>query len=438
MLSVGLTPPTPERNDAIEEEDDTKIVPFSVLDSSEIQYAPPAFSDTESHSFFVSFMQELPLLTESRASESKDPRHVLAALIGRVNDTFLKGIGEVRADGYGFSEETDWSEVIYQACQVLTTNPRHFFTKLETPSEYAGAPCSVEFGTELDYLKNSDMRVMRPIDVLSASLNASGSFTLRLRMEWSAALIKLINLVAYIFRPGMRAIIGNKSVVQKRWEKFRQEICSYSNPSYSAARFVCGEIFNLDMIIYETLVHIAMPDIHMSHLTGTLNLLWLAEYHSVRCAYDASSSTTLYVCLMSPEYLQKVWMSYMRMHYPRIFHYDATCSQEMRQFYEASPVPTWKHLIFYLPDKRQNIEQDPEEFNPFLNEFFLAVLTPEFRASFDSVSTPRDYLLLTTSPGEVFTVRKEDVIACRRSKRNAAPPLGYFSETRKNKKRRAD
>lgn len=412
MLSVGLMPPTPERE--MEEEE---LRPFPIFEAGEIERRPPTFADTESHSVFVNVMRALPLLQNKRAD---DPRRVLSSVFGTVTQEFLDGIGEVRADSFGFDTDTDWSEVIIRACQVLSTNPRPFFTKLETPEEYEGAPCSRQHKSELDYLTQSDARVARPIDVISALFNASGSYVLRLRMEWSAALIKIINLVAELFRPSMRAAIGNKAAVQARFKKYFKDVYAYNHPRDAAARFVVGDVFNVDMIIYETLVHIAMPDIHMSHLTGTLNLLWLAEYHSVRCAYDASSSTTLYICLMAPSYLQDVWMPYMRMHFPRIFALDETSSDEVKSFYEASPPPPWKHLVFYLPDKRQNTEQDPEDFIPFLQDFFMAMLTEEFRSSFYSVSTPRDYLLLATAPGEVFTVHKDDSIAYRRSKRICA------------------
>lgn len=422
MLAAGLLPPTPERQ---EEEEEETLRPFPVFEPGEIERRPPAYPDTETHTEFVNILNALPVLTDKRASDVEDPRHILSTLIGTVTQEFLDGIGEVRADGYGFDTDTDWSEVIYRACQVLSTNPRHFFNKLETPEEYDSVPCSRDFKSELEYLKQCDVRVARPIDIISPLFNAAGSYVLRLRAEWSAALIKIINLIADIFRPAMRTAIGNKADVQARFKKCIKEVFTYSNPRETVARFVVGDVFSIDMVIYETLVHLAMPEIHMSHLTSTLNLLWLAEYHSVRCAYDASSTSTLYICLMTPSYLMDVWMPYMRMYFPRIFVFDETSSDEVKTYYENNSLPPWKHLSLYLPDKRQNTEQDPEEFIPFLQEFFMTVLTPEFRSMFHSVSTPRDYLLLSTSPGEVFTVHKDDSIAYRRSKRACAQKANF-------------
>lgn len=420
---MSLSPPTPER--LVEDE----LRPFPVFDVNEIEPHPPTFRQTETHSAFIVHMRDLPL----KPSTLEDPRHVMTALFGPVGQDFLDGIGEVSTEGYKFNLETDWSEVIYHVCQILSTNPRHFFNKLETPDEYQGAPCSRDYKCELDYLKECDKLIDRPLDIIKPLLTASGSFVLRRRTEWSAALIKIIHLVVDIFRSEMRSVLGKKATAMARFKKHMQDIHTYMNPRHTLSRFIVGDVFAVDMIIYETLLHLAMPEIHMSNLTGTLNLLWLAEYHSVRCAYDASSATTLYVCLMNPSYFVDVWGPYMRMNFPRIFKHDEeTSSADVNAYYTASPPVTWQHLVFYLPDPRQNVKDDPSTFISFLNlGFFAEMLTPEFLSSFKSISAPPEYEELWKGHEAAFTPRGEQTIALRRSKRSTAPPLGHFSEKRK-------
>ena len=125
----------------------------------------------------------------------------------------------------------------------------------------------------------------------------------------------------------------------------------------------------------------------------------------------------------------------MRLYYPGMFDVDESLEPEhCRAYHAATALPRWTHLEFYLPSKHQCAPQDPEDFLPFLQDFFMRNLSPAFRASFASVSTPRDYLLLRAAPGEVFTVLREDSIATRRSKRNKSPAPGAFSAKRLRKK----
>lgn len=424
---MSLSPPTPERH----EEDELR--PFPVFEAGEIEPHPPKFRQTENHSALIVYLRGLPLMTPkcARLVADQDPRRIMTNLFGPVGQEFIDGIGEVSAQGYGFDADSDWSDVFYYACQVMSTNPRHFFNKLETPEEYQGAPCSREYACELDYLKKSDARVDRPFDIFVPLLASSGSFVLRRRAEWSAALIKIIHLVVDVFRPSMRQFIGSKAAAMARFKKYMKEIVPYNNPQFTLARFVTGDVFGIDTIIYETLLHIAMPEIHMSNLTGTLNLLWLAEYHSVRCAYDASSSSTLYVCLMNPSYFVDVWYPYMRMHFPCIFNCEEDSSENVNAFRASSQPSSWKHLIFYLPSPHQHCVEDANALVEYMRVVFTEVLTPDFFSSFLSISGPPNYEELWKGATALFVPHVEPKVAVRRSKRSTAPPLSHSVEKRK-------
>lgn len=424
---MSLPPPTPERE--IDDGDSTR---FTVFDED----APkdPTFEDTEHWETFERLMSELPV-KHARCADIEHPRQFLDAVLGAVTSEFIEGIGEVRAQSYDISEGDNWAKVMIAAAQVARTTPAFFFNKLLTPEDDELAPCSQQYKTELEYLRRAHAESdVRKYNVTAELLRMSGTYAQHRRMEWTACLIKLVHLCMAIFKPAMRSAMGTKASVVKRHEKIAAAprdsedfLLSYREPRRAAGDFARGELYELDVFIYEVLVHLALPNIHLNSLTRISNLLCLSEYHAVRCALDASSSTILYICLMSPQYMLHVWLPYMKLYYPKMFKEEEDTREEVKRYREASVLPRWTHLELYLPSKYVGAPQNPENFVPFLQMFFGEMLAPEFRRSFTSVTMPRDYLLLRTPPGEIFTVGCRDSIAFRRPKRASAPKKGAFA-----------
>lgn len=427
---MALPPPTPER------EDDGTMARFTVFDDDdEEEVRQPVFEDTEHLETFVEYLSKRPVLTPSYG-EVTQPRQLISALLGNVADDFVEGIGSLRASSRHINERTDWTEVMIMACQVASASPQHFFNKLLTPDESTHAPCSIHFKNELEYLKQAhDSADVRKYNVIGELLQQTGACSNRIRMEWTAALIKLVHLCIAVFKPGMRKAVGTKGALVKRREaaieaspRSNDYILSYAQPYRAVRDFVSGKIYDVDIFIYELFVHLAMPNIHMSKLTPTTNLFCLAEYHAVRCAVDASSSSVLYICMMSPAYLTDVWLLYMRLYYPRMFVEDERRETEQTLAYrQASVLPQWTHLELYTPSKHQCVPCNPKEMVSFVQLLFNQVLAPEFRASFKSVTVPPEYTRLVTAPGEIFTIIPDDTIAHRRSKRVKSPKPGAFS-----------
>lgn len=409
---MSLPPPTPERDEPLE---------YINFDDEQYQRAPQ-YEDTAHHETFVEIMKALPV-AHVRAADVQHPRQLLSCLLGRVSEEFLMGIGDVRAASHQLDERVDWAEVMELAAQVGGSNAQHFFNKLLTPEQSVHAPCSVNFKDEYEYLTTTcALPISRKYDVIGELFDRAGPYDKRVRMEWTAALIKLVHLCVAIYRPSMRTALGRTKVLEQRREAAAQDVRSYMHPREAVRLFTRGEVFDVDMFIYETLLAIACPEACLSKYIRTTNLLCLAEYHAVRCAVDACSPSTLNICLMSPSYLRDVWYPYMQLYYPRMFVVEEEKdTEEVRAYREASVLPQWSTLVFYAPNKHQCAEQNPKDFIPFLQQFFVQALTPEFRASFSKiVMGPRDYFLLCTAPGEVFSTKAKECLAWRRPARQAA------------------
>lgn len=412
MSSEELPPPTPERVD--EENDDDMLKPFDVV-PQDPQAQLPRYEDIEHYETFREILSALPV-EHVKASEVDQPRELLARLIGTVHEEFIEGIGAVRAESYAVSDSTDWSEMMVLAAQVGSTTPQPFFNKLLSPDESAQAPRSRDFKSEMEFLLGADRKgIGRKWDVLGELLSLTGAYVHRVRAEWTAALVKLIHLCGALFKPAMRPAFGSKATMIKRAENACKTVSVYDESSEPIRDMTSGKFYDLDIFIYETLAHLALPELRLSGLLRMIDMTCLAEYHAVRCAIDASSSSVLYICLMSKEYLLGVWQDYMRMYFPRMFVvHEGAEPEALREYRESTTLPKWTHLEFYLPSPHQCASCDPEDFIPFLQSFFTNALTPEFRASFSSIATPGDYTILRVAPGEIFTVASEPK---RRSKR---------------------
>lgn len=434
-MSLTLAPPTPEQKSFDPLEDELCSRPYSVFSAEDDVCRPPDYKDIETFDALIDILLSLPQ-QDVQASDVKDPRKLIDALLGPINEDFLHGIGDLRADSYKFTETTSWAEIIVTACQVASSNPQYFFNKLETPATAVGAPCTQKHASELEYLTSDTNRVHRAYDVIGALLDRAGPYVFRVRMEWTAVLIKVVHLCAVIFRPWMRAVVGTKAVLQERFDAFRAEIPVYKDPRAAVMNFASGAISNIDVFIYEVLVHLALPEIHLNHFTIATNLICFAEYNAVRCAVDASSSSTLYICLMSLSYIVDVWTPYMRMYFPRVFLEDENESEEIVAYRSASPELTWSHLIFYLPDERQHPLSDPDDLLSGLQTYFDRVLSVEFRTMFVSVSTPQIHSACAPLD-EIFTVKDQSTLALRRSKRVKTPaPTKYDVEPQKRARKK--
>lgn len=418
---MSLSPPTPEqerREEAAAEFYTEELQPFAVSEPTNLQ---PTYEDIEHFDTFKELLCALPV-QHVKVSEVAQPRDFLTALIGKITPDFLEGIGELRASAHSLSEDVDWAEMMTLAAQVGSKTPQPFFNKLRTPVESNTAPLTRHVKCELDYLLEADTtKVGRKYNVVGALMDMAGPYVHRVRAEWTAALIKLVHLCVAVFKPAMRGTVGTRATVQKRLEAAASEVSVYSQPHAVLKEFIRGRLFDLDIFVYEMLTHLALPDIRLAGEHVMLDAVCMAEYHAVRCAIDASSSSILYVCLMSEEYILNVWEPYMRLYFPRAFVADEEWdSEELKAYRAASTLPPWKHLMFYLPSPHQIASPDPECMIPFLQDYFSTVLTPEFRASFVTVTTPPDYTLLRAPPGEIFTVCPEITLAARRSKRTCA------------------
>ena len=426
-MSLTLAPPTPEQKPFDPRDEDLIGRPYTIFNDEDDVCRPPDYKDIESFDVLIDLLLARPQ-RQVEAADVEDPRRLIDALLGPVDEEFLQGIGDLRADSYKFNEETSWAEIIVTACQVASTNPQYFFNKLETPATAIGAPCSRQHESELEYLKSDINRIHRAYDVIGALLLRAGPYVFRVRMEWTAVLIKIIHLCSAIFKPWMRAVVGDKAILQKRLAVARSEVQVYKEPRTALMNFTSGSICNVDMFIYEVLVHLAMPDVHMNHFTIATNLICFAEYNAVRCAVDASSSSTLYVCLMSMSYICDVWTPYMSMYFPRVFVVHENENEEVQTYRNASPPLPWSHLIFYLPDERQHSHPDPEELFPLLQEYFVRTLSPEFRTMFVSISMSQ--MSVACAPlDEIFTVKDQTTLASRRSQRVKKPAPSKFDTT---------
>ncbi|MFY7868611.1 MAG: hypothetical protein ACOVQN_03850, partial [Exiguobacterium sp.] len=235
-MSLELPPPTPEPEQFDPQADDLCSRPYSIFHEEDDVCRPPDYKDIETFDAMIEILRALPQ-QNVEASEVEDPRKLIDALLGPVSEEFLQGIGDLRADSHKFNETTSWAEVIVTACQVASTSPQHFFNKLDTPATAIGAPCSSRHASELEYLTSDVNRVHRAYDVIGALLDRAGPYVFRVRMEWTAVLIKIVHLCVAIFRPWMRAIIGNKSILQKRFDAFRAEIPVYNDPRAAVMNF---------------------------------------------------------------------------------------------------------------------------------------------------------------------------------------------------------
>ncbi len=416
MSLTALQPPTPEqerREDAAAECRDDALEPFAVAEET---CAQPVYEDIEHFETFKEILCALPV-QHATASEIEAPAELLTRLLGKISPEFLEGVGELRAAAHNLHEDVDWAEMMSLAAQVGSTTPQPFFNKLLTPEESPTAPFSNHYKCELDYLIAADkLSVGRKFNVIGVLLELAGSYIHRVRAEWTAALIKLIHLCVAVFKPSMRGAVGTRATLEKRREAAAATVAVYNQPHVALQNFVRGNFFDLDVFIYETLTHLALPELRLSGQHIMLDAICLAEYHAVRCAIDAASSSILYICLMSADYINLVWDRYMRMYFPRMFvPFNET--EQSRAYLESTTLPKWKQLVFYLPSEHQCPLPNPKHFIPVLQDYFSRWLTPEFRASFATVTTPADYTLLRAPPGEIFTVCTESTLAGRRSKR---------------------
>ncbi len=314
----------------------------------------------------------LEMMEDAEKREQTSPFFLLGQLFGQLPADLadaLSGVVDVRNHDALFKRATN----------VLAGDSRRVFSRLDLPEDTPNALHNDDFADELKFLENSDVILYnRPFVIPTLLVNLSTTFKYDRRLL-SAQLIMFVHVLKAIIGNSKnfnaKELFGTEHEMYDRLKQIRAWKECKKNRRHIGKELLLGKFTDEHKggFIYELVAMICFPLERFAHKSVVFtNAIFEAEYHSVRCAIDASNHLTLFFCPLSYEYIDAVWLPYMRFYYPRMFNSES----------KEGPELTWTTFTIYPPSIDHMITPvDHEEMAGFMTRLFSAHVSELFRQS---------------------------------------------------------
>lgn len=299
---------------------------------------------------------------------STSPFHILQRLFGPICErvaTVCVGVNT-------------YDEVVVKATHVLSTAPTRVFTGLE--SRGVG---NNDFENELVFFETCDEPLKRSSPVIATLMNDLAPLRICDRQALSAQFLTIVHAIKDIAASQLDDIafvMGDDKKIKRRTnvEIWRAAVEKEDDVLRTLVLGEFNEVYKR-AFIYEVLAALVAPNLGLLDFT---NMIFKSEFHVVRAALDAVNPKTLFICALSEEYIDSVWLPYMKLYYPRMFEGHK----------ETAPAVTWTSLAIYKPEKKHRVDKvDDQDLSILLTKIFQSECSKDFLQSIKHVDAPLDY-----------------------------------------------
>ncbi len=332
--------------------------------------------------------------------EDVSPFHILQRLFGPVCERVKVAYNDT---------VNNYDEVMVEATNVLSTAPVRVFTDLDTRNIK-----NREFKNEVMFFETCDQPLERTSPTVVTLMQDLAAMRTCDRQALSAQFLTIVHAIRDIVGSQLKHVtfvMGSDAKILRRTKTAEVWATALKNQREILRSLILGDFDKRYKrgFIYEVLAALVSPDLQLRNFT---DLILSSEYHVVRAAVDAVHSEKLFVCVLSSEYIQSVWLPYMQLYYPRMFKGHKE---------NAAPL-TWTSLKVYLPKKKHLIDEiNDGKLSSLLSSIFQHDCSDEFLQNIKKVDVPDAYSYVS----EAFETHNV------RPKRHGIPRKDYTERKKK-------